>query len=59
MTMDSFIKVCYKSGILFNILHRGLKAIIKYKEHCEEMDHSVFGDVFRRFVVNMKKVTEV
>lgn len=58
--MDSFIKLCHRGGISFTVLHRGLKATkIKSKECHEETDRTVSGDVFRRFVVNMKKVTEV
>lgn len=59
MTMGGFIEVCQRGGISFTILHTGLKAIIKSKECHEEIDHSVSGIVFRRFVVNIKKVVEV
>lgn len=57
--MGGFIEVCQRGGISFTILHTGLKAIIKSKECHEEIDHSVSGIVFRRFVVNIKKVIEV
>lgn len=59
MTIGSITEAHQRVGFSFTILHTGLKAIIKSKECQEEIDHSVFGVVFRRFVVNINKVIEV
>lgn len=55
VTIGSFIEAYQRVGISFTILHTGLKVIIKSKECHEEIDHSVSGIVFGRFVVNIKK----
>lgn len=59
MTIGRVTEAHQRVGISFTILHTGLKAIIKSKECHEEIDHSLSGIVFRRFVVNIKKVIEV